>query len=369
MRIVALVCGAAPASALGKIALPCVAHYASQQSGAGNTYCTGRTRSVFGRDGNRRVSREIVLIKNVAIRVQLCFNALKMATFPQYRVEQVDTLIPAVLNARTHTDEQIEQIVASIKEFGFTNPILVDKERGVVAGHGRLLAARRLGMTQVPVVELSHLTPQQLRAYMLADNKLALLAGWDDDILRGEINALKDAGFDVDLTGFDSAEIDQLFAPEADPNSLWSGMPEFNQPNAFAFRSIIVHFVDRDGVEEFKKVIDQPEITEVTKFIWFPPQPEESFLHRSYVTEGAEQQGDGEGIAPEQQPQRDPEAQRVRHYKRVVQLLFPVETLPPFMEKVLALTKEFGTTDITETVAKAIDLAYETPHAEQRVEG
>jgi hypothetical protein len=216
-----------------------------------------------------------------------------MATFPQYRIEQVDVLIPAVLNARTHTDEQIEQIVASIKEFGFTNPILVDKERGVVAGHGRLLAARRLGMPTVPVVELSHLTPEQLRAYMLADNKLALLAGWDDDILRGEINALKDAGFDVDLTGFDTAEIDQLFAPEADPTTLWSGMPEFNQPNAFAFRSIIVHFVDQAGVDDFKKVIGQPEITEVTKFIWYPRQPEESFLHRSYVT------GDGQGEIPQ----------------------------------------------------------------------
>jgi ParB-like nuclease family protein len=210
-----------------------------------------------------------------------------MAEFPKYRIEQVDILIPAVLNARTHTDEQIEQIARSIKEFGFTNPILVDGEKGVVAGHGRLLAAKRLGMAQVPVVELSHLTPEQKRAYMLADNRLALSAGWDDDILRMEINNLREAGFDIDLTGFNEQDIDQLFVAEANPEDLWRNMPEFNQPDAFAFRSIIVHFKNETGVEEFKKAVNQPQITPVTKFIWFPPEPRLSYMQDSYITEPA----------------------------------------------------------------------------------
>jgi hypothetical protein len=210
-----------------------------------------------------------------------------MAEFPKYRVEDLSVLIPSVLNARTHSDEQVEQIEKSIVEFGFTNPILV-RGNDVVAGHGRVLAAKRLGMLRVPVVDLEHLTPEQARAYMLADNKLALEAGWDDDILRGEINSLRAAGFDIELTGFDTQELDQLFATEVDPASLWSGMPEFNQPNAFAFRSIIVHFKDEAGVDEFKKQLNRPEITPVTKFIWFPPVPEESYMTRHYVTDETE---------------------------------------------------------------------------------
>jgi hypothetical protein len=219
-----------------------------------------------------------------------------MATFPEYRIESVESLIPSIQNARIHSDQQIDQIVASIKEFGFTNPILVDGAKGVVAGHGRLLAAQRLAMIQVPVVELSHLTPEQKRAYMLADNRLALAAGWDEDILRLEISALREVGFNVELTGFDERELDQLFAADADPSSLWQGMPEFNQPDAFAYRSIVVHFKDAAGVDEFKKAINQPQITDVTKFIWFPPVPEESYMNRHYVTEQAASDAKGSAV-------------------------------------------------------------------------
>jgi hypothetical protein len=215
-------------------------------------------------------------------------NCDVVTKFPPYRIEQLSVLIPYVQNARTHTDEQVEMIVASIREFGFTNPVLVDGKNGVIAGHGRVLAAKRLGMTEVPVIELADLSEEQKRAYMLADNKLALLAGWDDDILRIEINALRDAGFEIDLTGFDEREIDQLFVADRDPSSLWAGMPEFNQPNASAFRSIIVHFKDTAGVEDFKLAVAQPGITDVTKFIWFPPVPEEGYMDRHYVTENGE---------------------------------------------------------------------------------
>ncbi len=129
------------------------------------------------------------------------------AIFPPYKVTPIDALIPYARNARTHSDAQVAQIAASIREFGFTNPILVDGQLGVIAGHGRLLAARELGMTEVPVIELSHLSPAQRRAYVLADNRLALAAGWDTDLLRLELGALQAEGFDLGLTGFDPGEI------------------------------------------------------------------------------------------------------------------------------------------------------------------
>jgi len=127
--------------------------------------------------------------------------------FPPYKPARIVELVPYARNARTHTDAQVAQIAASIREFGFTNPVLVDGERGVIAGHGRMLAARKLGMTEVPTIELSHLTPAQKRAYILADNRLGLSAGWDEDMLRIEFSDLQADGFDLNLTGFDPAEI------------------------------------------------------------------------------------------------------------------------------------------------------------------
>ena len=134
------------------------------------------------------------------------------AILPPYKPQPVADLIPYARNARTHSDAQVAQIAASIREFGFTNPILVDAERGVIAGHGRLLAARKLGMTEVPTLELAHLTAAQKRAYILADNRLALSAGWDEDLLRIELGELQTDGFDLALTGFDPDEIAGLFA-------------------------------------------------------------------------------------------------------------------------------------------------------------
>ena len=122
----------------------------------------------------------------------------------------VASLIPYARNARTHSDDQVAQIAASIREFGWTNPILVDGENGIIAGHGRLMAARKLGMTEVPVIELAHLSDTQKRALILADNKLALNAGWDDEMLALEIVDLKEEGFDLDLIGFSLDEIEEL---------------------------------------------------------------------------------------------------------------------------------------------------------------
>jgi len=122
----------------------------------------------------------------------------------------VDSLIPYASNARTHSDEQVAQIAASIRAFGFTNPLLVDSDNGLIAGHGRLLAARKLGMEEVPAIVLDYLSEAQKRALVIADNKLALNAGWDDELLRVEFDGLAELGFDLDLTGFSLDEINAL---------------------------------------------------------------------------------------------------------------------------------------------------------------
>lgn len=124
--------------------------------------------------------------------------------------KNIDSLIPYARNSRTHSDEQISQVAASIKEFGWTNPVLLDGDNGIIAGHGRVMAAKKLGITEIPCIELSHLTEAQKRAYIIADNKLALNAGWDDEMLAVEFAELDDLGFDLSLTGFDDVEIDAL---------------------------------------------------------------------------------------------------------------------------------------------------------------
>jgi hypothetical protein len=119
----------------------------------------------------------------------------------------VERLIPYAKNSRVHSDEQVAQIAASIKEFGWTNPILVDGDNGIIAGHGRLAAARKLGMTEVPVIELSHLSETQKKALIIADNKIALNASWDDQLLAIELEELQLEGFDLELIGFEEKEI------------------------------------------------------------------------------------------------------------------------------------------------------------------
>ena len=119
----------------------------------------------------------------------------------------IEALIPFARNPRVHSDGQVAQIAASIREFGFTNPILLDGENGVIAGHGRLAAARVLGLRTVPCIELGHLSEAQKRAYIIADNKLALNGVWNEDLLRLELNDLKELGANLELTGFDAMEL------------------------------------------------------------------------------------------------------------------------------------------------------------------
>jgi DNA modification methylase len=126
----------------------------------------------------------------------------------------IGDLKPYEANSRTHSAEQVQQIARSIEEFGFTNPVLIDQDNGIIAGHGRVEAAKQVSMDLIPCIRLSHLSEAQKRAYVIADNKLALNAGWDDDLLRLEIGALRDIEFDIDLLGFSAEEIDNLFPEE-----------------------------------------------------------------------------------------------------------------------------------------------------------
>lgn len=129
----------------------------------------------------------------------------------------IEALIPYARNSRTHSDAQVAQIAASIREFGFTNPVLIDEQGGVIAGHGRIMAARKLSLPEVPCIRLGHLTDAQKRAYVIADNKLALNAGWDDEMLALEFAELAEMGFDMDLTGFTADEIDAPKPIELEP--------------------------------------------------------------------------------------------------------------------------------------------------------
>jgi len=133
---------------------------------------------------------------------------------PQIEQVAIDKLIPYINNARTHSQHQVAQVAASIREFGFTNPVLVDKDNGIIAGHGRVQAAQKLEMTEVPCLRLDYLTEAQKKAYILADNKLALNAGWDEELLALELAELGDMGFDLELTGFELDEIDELLGEE-----------------------------------------------------------------------------------------------------------------------------------------------------------
>lgn len=132
--------------------------------------------------------------------------------WPADKVERrpIDSLIPYARNSRTHSDEQVAQIAASMREWGWTNPILIDEDGGIIAGHGRVLAARKLGLTDAPCMVAKGWSEAQRRAYVIADNKLALNAGWDSELLRLEIHALDDVGFDLANLGFEGSELDLL---------------------------------------------------------------------------------------------------------------------------------------------------------------
>lgn len=181
----------------------------------------------------------------------------------QLEYRPLDALVPYANNARTHSDEQVAQIAASIAEFGFVNPVLVDERGVIIAGHGRLAAARMLGMTEVPVIELAHLTEAQRKALIIADNRIALNAGWDDELLKLELESLKAEDFDLDILGFDPTEIDDLlFGDEEDDSGDDDAVPEVPEDPVSEFGDVWIlgsHRVlcgDATVLTDIEKVMD-----------------------------------------------------------------------------------------------------------------
>lgn len=197
--------------------------------------------------------------------------------WPADHVERrsVESLIPYARNARTHSEEQVAQLAASIKEWGWTTPVLIDEDGGIIAGHGRVMAARKLGIADVPVMVARGWTEAQRRAYVLADNKLALNSGWDMDLLKVELQEVGEANFDLATIGFSVGEMTNLFLEtevgETNAEEEWKGMPEFDQNDKNSFRHVIVHFECQADVDEFARLIGQ-NLTDKTKSIWHPMQ-------------------------------------------------------------------------------------------------
>ena len=197
--------------------------------------------------------------------------------WPADKIERrkVDDLIPYARNARTHSDEQVAQLAASIKEWGWTTPVLIDEDGEIIAGHGRVMAARKLGIEEVPTMTATGWTKAQKQAYVLADNQLPQNAGWDMDLLKVEMQDLSGEGFDLSLIGFDDGAIMNLalLVEEGQTNAdeEWEGMPEFEQDDKTSFRHVIVHFENNDDLTEFFSIIGQSH-TDKTKSIWFPEQ-------------------------------------------------------------------------------------------------
>ena len=179
----------------------------------------------------------------------------------QVKQTEIADLIPYANNSRTHSDSQVAQIAASIKEFGFNNPILLDGEKGIIAGHGRLLAARKLNLDKVPTIELEHLTDAQRKAYIIADNKLALNAGWDMELLSLEMNGLDQEDFDLSLLGFDDEELATFLVEPIDeyPN-LPSGDKKPFQQMTFTLHDEQVDYVNQatDIAKKMGSFVDSP---------------------------------------------------------------------------------------------------------------
>lgn len=158
--------------------------------------------------------------------------------------KNTDSLIPYVNNSRTHSDEQVTQVASSIKEFGFTNPILIDEQGGIIAGHGRLMAANKLGLDTVPTITLVGLSEAQRKAYVIADNQLALNSSWDLDMLRVEIERLEELDFDLSLIGFENDVIEKLLDIDAEMPDLPDGDRDPFQQKTFTLHDEQAQTID-----------------------------------------------------------------------------------------------------------------------------
>ena len=162
----------------------------------------------------------------------------------EYVKRRVKDLIPYINNSRTHSDEQVSQIASSIKEFGFTNPVLIDEQGGIIAGHGRIMAAKKLGIEDAPCIVLDGLTEAQKKAYIIADNQLPLNAGWDLDTLRLEVETLSELDFDIDLLGFEDDVIEKLLDIDCEMPELPDGDRDPFQQKTFTLHDEQAQTID-----------------------------------------------------------------------------------------------------------------------------
>lgn len=211
--------------------------------------------------------------------------------WPADKIERrhIDKIIPNPRNPRTHDEAQIAAIAASIAEWKWTMPVLVDEKGMLIAGHGRILAARKLGITEVPVMVAEGWTEAQKHAYVIADNRLTDRGGWDNEMLKLELQDLKvmDPDFDLKLTGFTDFEINSFFGDEVEnPLKAWDGMPEYEHEDQESAHKIIVHFRCIEDFEDFIKLIGQSKINEKTKSIWYPEMERAEFADKRYVSAG-----------------------------------------------------------------------------------
>ena len=201
-------------------------------------------------------------------------GTIKKTEWPADKVERrlVAELIPYARNARTHSDAQVAQIAASITEWGWTTPVLVDETGSIIAGHGRVMAARKLGLEDVPVMIASSWSESQKRAYVLADNQLALNAGWDSEFLKIELQDLKDVDFNLDLTGFNEGQLANIFLEmeigNTDAAEEWAGMPDYEGLDP-CFKKVTVNFDNEGDFQAFFRLIGQ-KCTDKTKSVWYP---------------------------------------------------------------------------------------------------
>jgi len=201
-----------------------------------------------------------------------------------------ERVIPYARNPRTATDTAVGKVAASIKEFGFRVPIIVDSEGVIIAGHTRLAAAKRLGLERVPVLVAADLSPAQVKAYRIADNRTAQETGWERALLELELEDLRGLDFDLSLTGLDPLEFAEHGA-ETDPYAEWEAMPEFEQGDKGSVFNVTVHFKSDTDAEAFFKLIGQ----EKRSYTWWPESDGHvgSSLHHQYVAVD----GDGDAVA------------------------------------------------------------------------
>lgn len=201
------------------------------------------------------------------------------------RIQQlkIDQIKPYELNNRIHTPEQIKFIADSIQRFGFNQPLVLDEDLIVLVGHGRLEAAKSIGLEKVPCIVIEGLSIEDKQAYRILDNKIQNDSTWNIDNLAAEIESLRDSGFDMGFCDLDQLT-EKMGVEVHSPEKEWSGMPSYDSENQEAFRSLHIHFKDQEGVDAFIKLMDQV-VTEKTRSLWYPDQGRRSLKDCTVVDE------------------------------------------------------------------------------------